>query len=255
MVGTVLRETFAAHRRLLVPTGAAAAIVFAPLAAALLALELAVGTSTRTVQGLAVIDAVGSLLLFAPVASIIAIRCQIAVEAEAPARPAHEAGPALQLLPRYVLTQLLVLLVIAGPPVALILAGLAIASPGLVTIGIGALFASALINGVRFGLATIAVAVGDAAYATAVRRSRALVRGRYWGTLGVLAALSALAFVLALAVSSIALAAPQGDARTVLEALLGVAANAIAVPFISIGLYRLYRTLARDADGAPAGGS
>ena len=256
MVGSVIRGTFELYRRLAVPTGIAAALVFAPLAVALLVLELLVGTSVRTQQGLAILDAVGSVLLFAPVAAIIAIRCAIAVdEGRAPA-PRQEAGPALQLLAAYVLTQLLALLVIAGLPLFLIGAGIAAGSPTLTAIGAGTLLASGLINGVRLGLATVLVVTGEAVYAKALRASAGLTRGSYWATLGCLVVITLIALVLAALLSTVALAAPAGAGRAVIEAVVGIVVNAITVPFAAVGLYRLYGALReRRAERAPVSGA
>lgn len=256
MVGSVIRGTFELYRRLAVPAGIAAALVFAPFALALLALELVLGTSERTQQGLAILDAVGSVLLFAPLAAMIALRCAIGLDEGRPAEPRREAGPALQLLATYVLTQLLALLVIAGLPLVLIGAGIAAESPTMTALGAGTLLASALINGVRLGLATILVVTGEAVYAKALRGSAALTRGSYWGTLGSLVAITLIALALAALLSTVALAAPVGAGRAVIETVVGVVVNAITVPFAAVGLYRLYGALReRKAGRAPVSGA
>ncbi|MGA0122236.1 MAG: hypothetical protein ACO3KD_04415 [Gaiellales bacterium] len=248
MVRSVVGDTLSLYRRLAVPLGVATALVFAPLAVALLALELAVGQSTRSQQGLAIIDAVGSVLLFAPLAAIIAIRCAIALDEGRAAEPRREAAFALQLLPRYVLTQLLALLVIAGLPLVLIAAGVATGSPGLTAVGAGTLLASGLINGVRLGLCTVLVVTGEGAYAQALRASARLVRGRFWSALGTLLVITLIALLIALLLSSVALAAPAGAGRGVIEAVVGIVVNAITVPFAAVGLYRLRGAL-RDREG------
>jgi len=249
MVGSVIRGTFELYRRIAVPAGLAAALVFAPFAAALLALELAVGSSTSSQQGLAILDAVGSVLLFAPLAAIIALRCAIAVDDGRAPAPRQEAGPALQLLATYVLTQLLALLVIAGLPLVLIGAGLAAGSPTMTAIGAGTLLASGLINGVRLGLATILVVTGEAVYAKALRASAALTRGSYLATLGCLVAITLIALLLAALLSTVALAAPVGAGRAVIEGVVGVVVNAITVPFAVVGLYRTYGALRERRGG------
>ena len=257
MVRSVLGGTFALYRRLAVPAGLAAALCFAPLALALLALELAAGQSAETQRGIAIIDAVGSVLLFAPLAAIIAIRCAIAIDEGRPVEPRREAGTAFQLLPRYVLTQLLALLVIAGLPLLLIGAGLATGSQALTAIGAGTLLASGVINGVRLGLATVLVVTGEGAYAQALRVSARLVRGRFWGSLGAIVAITLIALALALLLSTIAIAAPAGAGRAVIEAVVGVVVNAVTVPFAAVGLYRLVGALrerARD-DAGPVSGA
>jgi hypothetical protein len=249
MVGSVIRGTFELYRRIAVPAGLAAALVFAPFAAALLALELAVGSSTSTQQGLAILDAVGSVLLFAPLAAIIALRCAIAVDDGRAPAPRQEAGPALQLLATYVLTQLLALLVIAGLPLVLIGAGIAANSPTMTALGAGTLLASGLINGVRLGLATILVVTGEAVYVKALRASAALTRGSYWATLGCLVAITLIALLLAALLSTVALAAPVGAGRAVIESVVGVVVNAITVPFAVVGLYRTYGALRERRTG------
>jgi hypothetical protein len=256
MVRSVVAGTFSLYRRLAVRAGLAAALVFAPLAVALLALELAVGQSTQTQQGIAIIDAVGSVLLFAPLAAIIAIRCAIALDEGRTAEPRREAAAAFQLLPRYVLTQLLALVVIAGLPLLLIGAGIATGSQALTAIGAGTLLASGVINGVRLGLATVLVVTGDGAYAQALRASARLVRGSFWGSLGTIVAITLIALVLALLLSTVAIAAPAGAGRAVIEAVVGVAVNAVTVPFAAVGLYRLVGALReRDRERGPVSGA
>ncbi len=250
MVGSVIRGTFALYRRLAVRTAIATAIIFTPFAVALLALELVIGTSERSQQGLAILDAVGSVLLFAPLAAMIAVRCAIALDEGRAAEPRREAGPAFQLLTAYVLTQLLALLVIAGLPLVLIGAGIAADSPTMIALGAGTLIASGLINGVRLGLATILVITGEAVYVKALRASAALTRGSYWATLGALVAITLIALLLAALLSTIAQAAPEGAGRAVLEAVIGVVVNAITVPFATVGLYRLHGAL-RERRGEP----
>ena len=74
MVGQVIREALGLYRRLFRPLVVASFLIFLPFTITLLALQLAVPDTTSTQQGLAIIDAVGSLLLFAPLASIVIIR-------------------------------------------------------------------------------------------------------------------------------------------------------------------------------------
>jgi len=256
MVGSVIRGTFELYRRLAVPTAITTALIFTPFAVALLALELVVGTSERSQQGLAILDAVGSVLLFAPLAAIIAVRCAIALDEGRAAEPRREAGPALQLLSTYVLTQVLALLVIAGLPLILIGAGIAADSPTMIALGAGTLIASGLINGVRLGLATILVVTGEAVFAKALRASAALTRGSYWATLGALVAITLIALLLAALLSTIAQAAPEGAARAVIETVVGIAVNAITVPFAAVGLYRLYGALReRKGERGPVSGA
>ena len=85
MIGQVIRESLGLYRRLFGPLVVASFLIFLPFTIALLALELVVPDTPRTQQGLAIIDAVGSVLLFAPLASIVIIRSAIALEQT----PAH----------------------------------------------------------------------------------------------------------------------------------------------------------------------
>lgn len=252
MVGQVIREALALYRRLFRPLVAASFLIFLPFTIALLALQLAVPDTTSAQQGLAIIDAVGSLLLFAPLASIVIIRCAIAVEQTGSADVRREVGPAFGLLVPYVVTQLMVLLVIVAIPGALIAAGYASGSPTLMTMGIGVLLGSALLNGVRLTVATVAVVTGDAHNVLALRRSAALTRGRWLRTLGVLVVLTLIALVIAIAVSSIGLAFPTGVAQDVGSSVFGLIGNALTVPIVALGSYRLYRVLEAQASARRA---
>lgn len=187
MVRTVVSEGLELYRRLAVRAGAATLLIFLPFAAVLAVLELLAPDGADAEQGVAILDAVGSLLLFAPLASIITIRVAMRIERGEDARPAAEVMDAFGILPPYVVTQLLVLLVVVALPGAIIAAGFAADAPLLVSVGAGVLIASAIVNGVRLAVATVAVAVGDARYAVALRRSAQITRGRYWPVLGVLA--------------------------------------------------------------------
>lgn len=246
MVRTTLSEALELYRRLAARMALTALLVFAPLAAGLLVLELLAPSGSRTEQALAIIDAVGSLLLFAPLTAIITLRVAFQVERGEPPQPAREVMEALALLPAYVLTQLLVLLVIVALPGALILAGLGADAPLLVSVGAGILIASVIVNGVRLTLATVPVVTGEARYALALRRSAQVTKGRYWPTLGVLALTSLLVIAIALVLNSIGFAAPLGAGRSVLNAITSLIANAITVPLITTVAYRLYRRLAED---------
>jgi hypothetical protein len=57
-----------------------------------------------------------------------------------------------------------------------------------------------------------------------------------------------IALLIALLLSSVALAAPAGAGRGVIEAVVGIVVNAITVPFAAVGLYRLRGAL-RDLEG------
>lgn len=252
MVRTVLSEGVELYRRLAVRAGAATLLIFLPFAAVLAVLELLAPDGADAEQGVAILDAVGSLLLFAPLASILTIRVALRVERGEDARPAAEVMDAFGILPAYVVTQLLVLLVVVGLPGAIIAAGFAADAPLLVSVGAGVLIASAIVNGVRLAVATVAVAVGDARYAVALRRSAQITRGRYWPVLGVLAITALIALAIALALTSVSLAAPDGAGRVVVEAAVGVVANAITVPLVTVLAYRLYRTLAVERPVAPS---
>ncbi|MGI9116150.1 MAG: hypothetical protein ACR2JV_00760 [Gaiellales bacterium] len=252
MVGTVMREALAQYRRQFGPLVLAVLLIFLPEAAALLALQLAVPDSTRSQQGLAVIDAVGSLLLFAPLASIVVIRAAIADERSGAARVRDGVGPAFGLLVPYVLTQLLVLVVIAALPGALIVAAYVSGSPMLMTLGIGVLLGSALLNGVRLAVATVAVITDDARFGPALRRSAALTRGAWLRTFGVVIVLGLSALVVALALNSIALALPSGTGQDVATSVLGLVANALTLPLVALGTYRLYRALEAQASARRA---
>ena len=247
MVGQVIREALGLYRRLFRPLVVASFLIFLPFTITLLALQLAVPDTTSTQQGLAIIDAVGSLLLFAPLASIVIIRCAIATEHTGEARARRELGPAFSLLVPYVLTQLMVLLVIVALPGLLIVVGYAAGSPTIMTMGVGVMLGSALLNGVRLTVSTVAVVTGDARHAPALRRSAALTRGNWLRTLGVLVTLTLIALVIAIAVSSIGLAFPLGPAQDIGTSIFGLIGNALTVPIVALGSYRLYRVLEAQA--------
>ena len=243
MVADVIREALALYRRLGLALAAVTALCFLPLAAAVLALGLAVPRSQQAEIGLAIVDAAGSVLLCTPLASLVAIRTAAACERDGAAGVARHIGGAFGDLPAYVLTQLLVLAVIAALPGALIAAGYAAGSPAVVFFGALLLLVSALVNGVRLAVATVAVAVGDARFGPALRRSAALSRGRWLVVLGTLLATGALALAVSFAVSAITAPVPAGIAADVASAVADVVANAVAVPFVALASYRLYRLL------------
>lgn len=243
MVGTVIREALELQRRLLGPLALATMLVFLPLAAAVLALGLAVPSSSAADQGLMIIDGVGSILLFTPLASLIAVRSAMALERDGAASVRRHVGDAFGLLVAFVLTQLLALLVIAALPLALIGAGLALGVPAIALVGSAMLIGSALVNGVRLAVATTAAATGDARLGPALRRSAALTRGRWLATAGTLLAVLAIALVVSLALSLVALPVPAGAARDVADGLVGLVGNAVLVPFVALVQYRLYRVL------------
>ena len=243
MVGQVIREALDAYRRLFGPLTLATILIFLPFAVALLALELAAPDSTATRQGLMIIDAVGSVLLFAPLAAITAIRCGRGLETGATVSVRRQIGEAFGMLVPYVLTQLLVLLVVAALPAVLIGAGYVAGSPLLMTLGFGLLFGSVLVNGVRLTVATVSVAVGDARYGPALRRSASLTRGSWFAVLGTLVAATLLAFAVTLGLSAIALPFPAGAAQDVGASLAELIANGFSVPFIALVSLRLYRAL------------
>ena len=91
------------------------------------------------------------------------------------------------------------------------------------TIGAGVLVRSALFNGVRLTVATVAVAVGDCRYGPALRQSAALTRGNWLRTFGVILILALIGFAAAAVLSSISLAVPDGAARNITGSLVGVA--------------------------------
>lgn len=69
-------------------------------------------------------------------------------------------------------------------------------------------------------------------------------------------AITLIALALAALLSTVALAAPVGAGRAVIETVVGVAANAITVPFAAVGLYRLHGALReRKAGRAPVSGA
>jgi len=251
MIRIVIREALALYAQLAVRISIAAAVIFLPFAIGLLFLDLTVPESTRANQGLAIVDAVGSLLLFAPLVSILTIRLAFRRERDEPIKPLDELMDTFGLLPSYVITQLLAILVIIALPGILIAIGFATGSPLIVSAGVGTLLASVIINGIRLTLATIPVVTGDARFATALRRSSQLTKGRYWITLGTVAAATVVALAIALLLSVITLAAPIGIARSSAEAVVGLITNAITIPLITLVLYRLYRRLAEDRPNPP----
>ncbi len=243
MVRTVIREALALYRKLFRRLALATALIFLPFSAVLLAIQLSIPDTTSSQQSLVILDGVGSLLLFAPLAAIVIIRTAIATEADQSAPLRHELGEAFSLLPTYVITQLLVLLVIVALPGVLIIAGWLGGSQLLLTIGFGTLLGSAILNGVRLALATVAVVTGDARMAPALRRSAGLTRGRYWSVLAVILIFLLFALVIALFFSSLVLAVPGSATQAIAGAVLGLIANALTVPLVVLGTYRLYRTL------------
>jgi hypothetical protein len=243
MVRSVIREALDLYRGLFRPLALVTGLIFLPLAAAMLALELAVADSQSMQQRIAIIEVVASLLLFAPLASIIAIRSAMASEKGEPVTLRQAADDAFELLPTYVITQLMVLLVIVALPGILIVGGWISGSQLMLTIGIGTLLGSAILNGVRLGVATVSVVTGDERMAPALRHSAQLTRGRYWAVLGVLVVFSLIAFAIAVVFSSLGLAAPEGMTQSIIGAITSVITNALTVPLIALGTYRLYRSL------------
>jgi uncharacterized membrane protein YhaH (DUF805 family) len=79
--------------------------------------------------------------------------------------------------------------------------------------------------------------------APALRHSAQLTRGRYWAVLGVLVVFSLIAFAIAVVFSSLGLAAPVGMTQSIIGAITSVITNALTVPLIALGTYRLYRSL------------
>lgn len=244
MIGTVIREAFALYRPLSRMLITVTALIFLPFAAALLVLELLVPNTTSTQQSLLIINGVGTVLLFGPLASIVAVRSAMTIEGDQPALATNALKEAFALLPAYVITQVLTLVVIALLPAVLIAAGYIGNSPLMLTIGLGALFASVFINGVRLALTTVLVVVDDARYAPALRRSAQLTRGRFWGTLGTIIVLSLITLAVAMIISAGGLIAPDGASQAIANAITGVIGSALTAPFIALGIYRLYRNLA-----------
>jgi hypothetical protein len=247
MVATAIREAFALYRRRAGAFIATTLLIFLPLSVALLALQLAVPDTTDNVQSIAILEAVGSILLCAPIATIMLVRSAISLEQSDAASPIREVGPAFGMLVEYVLTQVMVLVVIAALPGALIALGYASNSPTLMTIGAGVLLGSALFNGVRLTVATVAVATGDARYGAALRRSAGLTRGNWLRTFGVIFIVAVIALMIAVVLSSISMTLPEGVPRTVAGSLLGLLANALTVPLVALASYRLYRLLEAQA--------
>ena len=92
-----------------------------------------------------------------------------------------------------------------------------------------------------------AVVTGDAFNILALRRSAGLTRGNWLRTLGVIVTLTAIALVIAVVLSSIGLAFPEGAARNVGTSVFGLIGNALTVPIIALGTFRLYRALEAQA--------
>ncbi|MSO46813.1 MAG: hypothetical protein EXQ67_01830 [Thermoleophilia bacterium] len=249
MIRLVTKEAFALYLRLGRRLALVTALIYLPFTIALLALTLVTPDTKSTQQSIAIIEVVGSLLLFAPLASIVVIRSAMAVENDEPLPLRQAVGDAFELLPTYVITQLLVLLVIVALPGMLIVGGWLSGSQLLLTIGIGTLIGSAILNGVRLGVTTVAVVTGDARMAPALRHSAQLTRGRYWSVLGVLVVFTLFALSIALVIQSLGLAAPAGTIDAVVTAILSVITSALTVPLIALGTYRLYRRI-QDAQRA-----
>ena len=243
MVRTVIREALDLYRglfrRLVLVTG----LIFLPLAIAMLALKLAVTDSQSTQESIAIIQVVAAFLLFVPLASIIAIRSAMASEKSESLSLRQAADDAFELLPTYVITWLLKWLVIISLPGILIVGGWISGSQLMLTLGFGTLLGSVILNGVRLGVATVAVVTGDARMAPALRHSAQLTRGRYWATLGVIVIFWLMAIAISLVLATIGLAAPEGMTQSIVGAMISVIANALTFPLIALGTYRLYRSL------------
>ena len=54
---------------------------------------------------------------------------------------------------------------------------------------------------------------------------------------------SLFAFAITIALSSLGLAAPEGTTQSIIGAIISVITNALTVPLIALGTYRLYRSL------------
>jgi hypothetical protein len=119
-------------------------------------------------------------------------------------------------------------------------------------IATASLLGSALLNGVRLTVSTIAVVTGDARFAPALRRSATLTRGKWLRTLGVIVTISLIALAVAITISSIGLAFPEGTAAAVGSSAFGLIGNALTVPIVALGSYRLYRALEAQASARRA---
>ena len=240
MVRTVLRETLDAYRglaRALIPW---TALIYLPFAIVLLALQLAVPDTEANRQSVAIVDVAGAVLLFQPLATILAIRAVQRRERDEPVAMRRDLGDAFGLLAPFVFTQLLVLAIIALIPGLFMVAGFLLEAPLLVLIGLGMLLASAIINGVRMWLATAVVVVEDVRYAGAIRRSVALSQGAFWGILGVIIALALIALLISLIGNAIALVGGTGILGIVTTRLGSFLVTALSVPLVALGIYRLY---------------
>lgn len=250
MVRTVLRETLDAYRglaRALVPW---TLLIYLPFAIVLLALQLAVPATDENLQSIAIVDIAGAVLLFQPLATILAMRAVQGRERGEATAMRRDLGDAFGLLVPFVFTQLLVLAIIALIPALFMLAGFLLEAPLLVLIGLGMLLASAVINGVRMWLATAVVVVEGRRYATAIRRSVALSQGSFWGILGVIVALAVLVLVISLVGNLIALAGGSGATGAIASRIASLLVTAISVPLVAIGIYRLYADRAQAAQAS-----
>ena len=64
--------------------------------------------------------------------------------------------------------------------------------------------------------------------------------------------LALIGFAAAAVLSSISLAVPDGAARNITGSIIGVVANALTVPLVALGSYRLYRALLAQASSRRA---
>jgi hypothetical protein len=240
MVRTVLRETLDVYRALALPLILWTAAIYLPFALVLLALQLSVPATDANLQSLAIVDIAGAVLLFQPLATILAIRTARRREHEEPIAMRSDLGAAFGLLVPFVFTQLLVLAIIALVPGAFIVAGLLLEAPLIALIGLGMLLASAVVNGVRMWLATAIVVVEKARYATAIRRSVNLSHGAFWSVLGVIVALALIVLLVSLIGNAITLVGGSGAVGAVTSRLGSLLVTAVSVPLVAIGAYRLY---------------
>lgn len=240
MVRSVLRETLDAYRglaRSLIPW---TALIYLPFAIVLLALQLAVPDTEANRQSIAIVDIAGAVLLFQPLATILAIRTVRRREREEPIEMRRDLGDAFGLLVPFVFTQLLVLAIIALIPGLVMVAGFLLEAPLVVLIGLGMLLASAVINGVRMWLSTAIVVVEKARYTRAIRRSVGLSQGSFWGILGVIVALALIVLLISLVGNAIALVGGTGTVGVLTSRIGSFLVTAISVPLVAIGIYRLY---------------
>jgi hypothetical protein len=233
--------------------GVAAALVV-PFQGALMALQLAAPDTTDAQNGALVIGGLGTVLLILPLVTVVALRVAEARERGTRLDPRTPLQEGVELLPAIFGTQLVVVLAIAALPGLVILLGASTGSDALVGGGFAALLVSAVVNGVRMCLALPVLLLEGPRYATAIRRSAALVRGGWLPTfLSVLAVVGVVLLLEAIAVATAAVTIQSKSeaAEVVAERVAAAITTILAAPFAALATLLIYRERVAAQAGTP----